>query len=136
MREIQTSTALAGYTTFPYASQVFRLERITTNLAGELRGHEVTYGVTSLTPEQADAKRILELTRGYWRIENSLHWVRDVTFDEDRSRVRKGAGARVLAAFRNLAISLFRLHGFKNIAQGLRACTWNVELALKIVGLV
>jgi predicted transposase YbfD/YdcC len=45
----------------------------------------VVYGVTSLPPERATPARLLELVRGHWAIENKSHWVRDVTFDEDRS---------------------------------------------------
>jgi predicted transposase YbfD/YdcC len=49
----------------------------------------VVYEITSLAPEQADPARLLALTRAHWVIENKVHWVRDVTFDEDRCRVRK-----------------------------------------------
>ena len=96
---------------------------------------EVAYGITSLSPEKADAQRLLSLNRGHWCIENRLHWVRDVTFDEDRSQVRVGEGPRVMATLRNLAISLFRLQEVKNTAQALRKCGWNMELALNCVGL-
>ena len=135
MRIIQTSTALNDYIEFPYAAQVCRIERITYKLNGELMRNEVAYGITSLSPEKADAKRLLSLNRGHWCIENRLHWVRDVTFDEDRSQVRVGEGPRVMATLRNLAISLFRLHDIKNTAQALRQCGRNVEIALNYVGL-
>src|SRR5262249_50834842 len=79
-------------------------------------------GVTSLSPEKASPARLLTLNRNHWCIENGLHYVRDFTFDEDRCRIRKHAGARVMASLRNLAISLLRLAGMVNIAQGLRAC--------------
>jgi predicted transposase YbfD/YdcC len=58
--------------------------------------------------------------QGHWGIENKPHWVRDVTFDEDRSQVRVGAGPQVMATLGNLAISLLRLHGRTNIAHALR----------------
>ncbi len=48
----------------------------------------MVYGVTSLSEQKADRKRLLTLNRGHWCIENRLHWVRDVTFDEDRSQIR------------------------------------------------
>lgn len=67
---------------------------------------EVVYGITSLRPQQADAKRLLRLVRDHWRIENSLHYVRDVTFGEDACRVRKGAAPQVLAALRNAVVHL------------------------------
>jgi hypothetical protein len=51
---------------------------------------------------------LLELNRGHWCIENRLHWVRDVTFDEDRSQVRKGHGPQVLASLRNFVIAVLR----------------------------
>ena len=110
-RTIQTSTVLKGYTDFPYLEQVFKIDRITTDLNGENRSEETCYFATSLTPEAADGPTLLKLTRGHWQIENSLHWVRDVTFDEDRSQIRTGNGPRVMATLRNLAISLFRLNG-------------------------
>lgn len=58
--------------------------------------------------------------RGHSAVENCLHWVRDVTFDEDPSQVRTGNGPRVMASMRNLAIGLLRLAGWTNIAAGLR----------------
>jgi predicted transposase YbfD/YdcC len=81
---------------------------------------EVRYYVTSLAPAQADAKALLALTRAHWRIENQLHYVRDVTFDEDRSQMRVGAVPQTFAACRNLAISLLRSAGAANIAAALR----------------
>ena len=58
--------------------------------------------------------------QSHWEIENRLHWVRDVTFDEDRSQVRTGNAPRVMASLRNTAITLLRLHGHQNIAAALR----------------
>jgi len=64
---------------------------------------EVRYYITSLAP---DAKKILEAVRSHWRIENSLHWVLDVTFDEDQNRSRLGHGPENLATMRHIAINL------------------------------
>lgn len=58
--------------------------------------------------------------RGHWGIEDRLHWVRDVTYDEDRSQVRTGNGPRVMASLRNLAIAMLRLTGHASIAAALR----------------
>ena len=58
--------------------------------------------------------------QGHWGIENALHWVRDVTFDEDRHQLRVGNGPHVMAILRNTAISLLRLTGWTRIAAGLR----------------
>ncbi len=83
----------------------------------------MVYGITSLTPQNSDPARVLSLNRNHWSIENKVHWVRDVTFDEDRSQVRKKAGPHVMDSLRNLAISLLRMAGAKNIAQALRSCS-------------
>jgi hypothetical protein len=77
---------------FPHARQVWVLTRHATDLAG---GHPRTgacYGITSLDAARADAARLATLIHGQWEIENRLHWVRDVTFDEDRSQIRAGHG--------------------------------------------
>ncbi|WUD63499.1 transposase (plasmid) [Nocardia sp. NBC_00511] len=58
--------------------------------------------------------------RGHWGIENTVHWIRDVTFDEDRSQIRTGSGPQVMATLRNIAISLHRLYGETNIAEACR----------------
>jgi hypothetical protein len=81
---------------------------------------EVRYYVTSLPPDYADAKRLLALIRGHWGIENRLHYVRDVTFDEDRCQMRGGAIPETFAACRNLVIALLRRSGAPNIAAALR----------------
>ncbi len=81
---------------------------------------EVRYYVTSLAPQHADAKALLALTRGHWSIENRLHHVRDVTFEEDRSQMRVGAAPQTFAACRNLVIGLLRRAGVPNIAAALR----------------
>jgi hypothetical protein len=74
------------------------------------------------------------LSRGHWSIENRVHWVRDVTYDEDRCRVRKGAAAQSLATLRNLALNLFRLGGARNIAAATRACAARPGRVLALLG--
>ena len=64
---------------------------------------EVVHGITSLSAERANAATLLGLLRDHWRIENQLHYVRDVTLGEDACRVRKGRGPELLAALRNTA---------------------------------
>ena len=82
---------------------------------GREREPETAYLLTGLGPEQATPERLLALNRGYWAIENRVHYMRDVALDEDRSRCRKDALPRGLAAFANLSISILRLAGVKNI---------------------
>ena len=132
-RKIQVSAVLAGYLEFPYVRQVFKIERTRTVLRSGETHREVAYGITSLSVGTSPV-RILGLVRGQWRIENKLHWVRDVTFDEDRSQIRTKAGPRVMASLRNLAIGLFRLRGYENIAQALRKHGWDPNLSLEMIG--
>jgi predicted transposase YbfD/YdcC len=114
--------------------QLFRVERWTQFKKSGKTRNTTFYGITSLSPHNADAARLLSLVRGHWSIENRLHWVRDVTFDEDRSHVRSGATPRVMAAIRNLAISMMRWRGEKNIAAGTRGFAPQPQEALRLVG--
>ncbi len=75
------------------------------------------------------------MIRGHWKIENCIHWVRDVTFDEDRSQLRTGTAPRILATLRNLAIGALRLRGFANIAKGLRWAGRNIADSLAVLHL-
>ena len=104
---------------FPHAAQAIKLVGRRRSHTG--RWHTATvYAITSLPGWQADPVLLAGWIRGHWRIENQLHWVRDVTFDEDRSTVRTAAGPQVMAALRNLALTALRLAGSSNIAAGLR----------------
>lgn len=118
-------------------AQVARIRRIRVEGKTGRPSEETAYVITSLTEEKADAQRLLALNRGHWEIENRLYWVRDVTFDEDRSQIRTQAAPQVFAILRNLAISVLRLRGWKNIAAGLRHLAWSVDktIALTLLGL-
>jgi len=74
------------------------------------------YAITSLTAFRADPVLLARWIRGHWGIENRLHRVRDVSFDEDRSQIRTAAGLQIMAALRNLAITALRLAGITDIA--------------------
>jgi len=92
-------------------------------LQGEAIGEpEVAYAITNLSRGEATPRHLARLLRDHWHIENRLHYVRDVTYGEDLSRVRTGSGPRVMASLRNIAIGIHRLHGEKNIAHATRAC--------------
>ena len=131
-RVVQTSTALNDYLDFPHVHQVFRIERSVTIVSSGKRRHEVAFGVTSCRPEVAGPSRVGELARDHWGIENKLHWVRDVVYDEDRSQIRTGRGAQAMAGLRNFSISCLRLAGWDNIARALRffASDWRCPLTL------
>lgn len=120
-------------TPWPHLRQVCRVERcrITTR-TGEVE-REVTYAVTSRPPARADAAALLAALRGHWGIENRLHWVRDVTFDEDRSQVRSGAAPQATAACRNLTLALLHRAGIHTIAAACRTFAGRPRLAITLV---
>ena len=133
-RTLTASTALNDYLTWPGVQQVFRLQRKTLRKkTGEVR-HETVYGITSLPSSRASADRLLELTRLHWQIENRSHWVRDVTFGEDASQVRKGTLPQFMAALRNVVIALIRQHPFRYIPDGLSFFSARPLEALKCIG--
>lgn len=134
-RRLRASTEPVGHINRPGLAQTLRMERrVTDRRTGETR-EETAYAVTSLSAQRATPARLLTLWREHWHIENKLHWVRDVTFGEDRSTGRAGVGPQLLAALRNLAIGLLRLGGATNIAAACRRYAAQPAVALAAVGL-
>lgn len=118
-RTLRTTTALADYLDWPDAAQVGQVASEVVR-AGKVT-REVRYFLTSVPRGQADAAQLLAWARGHWSIENRTHYVRDVTFGEDASRVRTGSAPQVLAGLRNAAIALIRAWpGTTTIAEALR----------------
>jgi predicted transposase YbfD/YdcC len=131
-RELVCSGSLAGYLRFPKVGQVARIERRVSR-KGETKV-ELAYAVTSLSPKRADPTMLQALWRGHWRIENKLHYVRDVTFGEDLSQVRLGSAPQVMAALRNVVLGLLHLAGVENIAARLRRNARHPHEALATMG--
>lgn len=114
---------------------MLRIERITEDIKTGKQRQEVVFGITSLSPQRATPQRLLELNRGHWSIENSLHYVRDVTFAEDLSQIRIHTAPQVMASLKNLAISILRINKHTNIASALRHYAANPQLTLALIGL-
>jgi predicted transposase YbfD/YdcC len=132
IRTIKVVTIAAGIL-FPHAAQAIQLVRRSRPASGRGRWHtETVYAITDLRPHQARPAELAGWIRGHWQIENALHWVRDVTFAEDRSRIRTGHGPQVMASLRNLVISILRLTGATNIAAALRRNARNPDRPLMI----
>ena len=91
-RAIWTTTALNEHLNFPGVGQVFMIRRARHSKATGKASIETAYGVTSHTPDTANAQNILTLNRGHWCIENTAHHCLDWSWDEDRSRIRTGNG--------------------------------------------
>ncbi|HEX6683266.1 MAG TPA: ISAs1 family transposase, partial [Candidatus Limnocylindrales bacterium] len=122
-REIRTLKILsvAYGIDFPNAAQAIQIRRRRHRLDQPRRfTTETVYAITDLQAHQAKPIHLADWIRGHWSIENQTHWVRDVTYDEDRSQIRTGTGPQVMAAIRNAAIGALRLTGVTNIAAANR----------------
>ena len=133
--KLTTSTLLEGYSKWPGLRQVLKMERRVSNKRSGEVSRETSYAITSLGRERASAEELIRVWRGHWEIENRLHWVRDVTYDEDRSQVRAGHIPQVMAAIRNASISVMRVMGVSNIAAACRRYAAQPSLALVAIGL-
>lgn len=102
--------------------------------SGKIR-HETAFLITSLSPNETNPERLLALNRGCWGIENRNHYVRGVTFDEDRCQIRSNSGPRIMATLRNFAISILRYVGHSNIAKAIRHMAGKPHLALGLIGI-
>lgn len=90
--------------------------------------HELAYGITSRPPEEANAKKILDVVRGHWCIENSCHYILDWNFDEDRCRIRTGKGPENITRLRRFAITLIKSKKVYSVAQKMRELSFKVRM--------
>jgi predicted transposase YbfD/YdcC len=134
-RKLWASSTLAGQGIWPGLQQIIKLERSRQHKRSDKRSHEEVYAVTSLEQRRADAQVLMKIMRGHWTIENKSHWVRDVTYDEDRSQVRRGSIPQVMAALRNMVIGLIRSSGESNIAAACRKFAARPWSALALIGI-
>jgi predicted transposase YbfD/YdcC len=104
---------------FPHVSQVFLIERYVTGLRGEPVSAVAALGVASPEAGRASPADLARYVRQQWSIE-SLHWIRDSLYQEDRSQIRTRNGPRIMAALRNLAIGALRLAGRPDITEATR----------------
>jgi predicted transposase YbfD/YdcC len=109
-RRIWCSSRLNDYLDFPHVAQVFLIEREAIHKKSGRESSEVALCITSRTPEQAGPADLLRINRGHWTVENSCHHVLDMTWDEDRCRIRTGHGPENTSRLRRFAISVLNLH--------------------------
>lgn len=115
---------------WPALSQVFMLKREVTFMKTGKERVEIVYGLTSCSPEAADAKQLLKLTRHYWGIENGLHYRRDVTLNEDATRISNRNMATVMATLNNFLIGLTQKLGYSNLAAARRIFDFQIARQL------
>lgn len=131
-RKITVSSLLNDYLDWPHLGQVFMLERRFTCLATGEVGNEVQYGLTSLSAQTASPERILAVVRSEWGIESGLHYRRDVTFEEDQTRMTLKSMGRVMAIINNLVIGLLNNQGYENHAHARRIFDASPDQALAL----
>jgi len=134
-RKIWTTVELNHYLDFPHVGQAFVIERDVTDKKSGRRSHETAYGVTSQTPDQADAQAVLAANRGHWSIENCCHWILDWNYDEDRNRISKGYGPENISRLRRFAVGLLKSRGVTNVARKMRQLMRDVRLVFDYLGM-
>ena len=99
---------------------------------GDSGSVESRYYISSL---KGDARQLLRVIRGHWGIENSLHWVLDIAFREDESRVRKDNSPENLAVLRHITLNMLKQD--KSLKVGIAAkrkrAGWDNKYLLKIL---
>jgi len=132
-RRITTSSMLADEWDWPGLKQVFKIEREVEQLSSGKKRSEVSYGISSLSRKQANARKLLETVRKHWMIENGLHYRKDCTLREDYCRLRIGEAAQAMAVINNLIVGLALRQGFKYLPDARRKYNAQPLEALKLI---
>ena len=93
---------------------------------------ETAYFISSLPPA-TNAKIFYEGIRSHWQIENGLHYVKDVTFKEDQSRIRTGNSPQNKSLIIDIVINIFRKNNYTNMAQAIRLVGNDIKLMWKMI---
>ncbi len=130
-RRIWCSTALNDYLDFPYVGQVFLIERDSIKKKTGKHTREIALGVTSRTPHEASPQRVLTVNRGHWSIE-SVHYIIDWNYDEDRGRIRTGFGPENITRLRRFAVGILKSFQkpTESIAEMMRKLCFRTRLVL------
>jgi len=119
---------------FPHVRQIAELTRDRHVISTGKTNHEVVYLITNQTRDELGVSQIFACKRKHWQIENCLNYIKDETFGEDRCTVRVKHGARVLSTLRNLAVSIYKILGVKNIKRAVDCIKRCPVHALQLIG--
>lgn len=123
-RTLISTTALNQHLDWPGVQQVCRI--VCQRTKHGQTTIETAYYITSLSRHQANAAQLARQIRDHWgRIENGLHWVRDVVLDEDRCTIQRGHSPHNWATARNAALAFLRSLKTDNLAATIRSFTRN-----------
>lgn len=128
-RSIWTSNKLNDYIDFPFAGQVFAIQRNTINKKSGKKSHELVYGISSHTLENADAKQILQYNRLHWSVE-SHHYILDWNWNEDRCAISSGFGPENITRLRRFTTGLIQSKSKDTVASTIERLARNVRLVL------
>lgn len=107
---------------------LIKVER--TGTRGSKPYHQVAYYISSLV---GNAVTFAQGIRGHWGIENRLHWVKDVVFDEDRSTIHTGQAPANLSLLRAIALNVLRRSGYSSITSAQRFLANDIDKILSLV---
>lgn len=133
---LESTPRLNGETLLPSANLVVRRTQIVRHTRTRRQSATCEYLVTSLSPSQVSLAQIERIRRGHWTIENKTHYVRDVTFGEDRCQVRSGNAPQALAALRNAITALLRIEGWPYIPNGFSYYAASLQKNLQTIGAI
>lgn len=132
-RVIWMSRDLTSYLHWPGLTHVFKVKRDRSDK--NQKSTEIIFGIASLPERYSSIEGLSKYLRGHWSIENNLHRVRDVSFGEDKSTIRKGHAPEVMAGLRNLVISIFQRGNVKSYPQAFRRFSAQPEELFTFLGL-
>ena len=96
---------------------------------GKMR-EEMAYFISS---QSSNALLYESGIRSHWQIENSLHWVKDVTLKEDESKIKKGNAPQNISTLKNMSLNIFRKNNYHNIAQAMRLLANDISKLYSII---
>ena len=125
-RSIWTSTQLNDYLDFPFVGQIFAIQRHTINKKTGKESNEIVYGLTSHSPESANAEQVLKFNRKHWGVE-SHHYILDWNWNEDRCTIRTNHGPANITRLRRFATGLIKSISKDSVASTIRMLTRSVR---------
>lgn len=114
--------------TWTGAKQFIQVKRMVKKKGKESR--ETAYFISSI---EVSALSYNVGIRSHWAIENTLHWIKDVTLKEDASKISAGEAPSVLSTLKNGALNIFRKNGMNQIAQAIRLVSNDIKVISQLI---
>lgn len=131
-RETEVYGDLSGIEGWDNLGSIIHIQRKVKYMNKNIDREEDAYFISSLPPSTT-AQEFNEGIRSHWSIENSLHYVKDKTFNEDSSRITAGSAPENRSILVNMVLNIFRKHKYENIAQAMRIVSHNIPLLWKMI---